>query len=107
MATYSNNTTIKINGSVSYSITGLFQTSGTIFTGSANKYAVCNLWINAYTSGTITVKVGGRIVYAHNSGSQYTATIYAGEGQSITWESTNFVGADQLQCSGVVFQNTP
>jgi hypothetical protein len=108
MATYSNNTTIKINGSVSYSNPG-FTASGTIYTGAANKYTICNVWIQNNGSRNTYIYVGGKKV-AYQDDDSLTPTqitIYSGPGQSITWQSNGVLSAGDVEVSGVEFINTP
>lgn len=108
MATYSNNTTIKVSTAVSYTNT-IFATSGTIFTGVANTYTICNLWISAGINVTVNITVGGRIVAKQYSGaaSDLNLTIYSGPGQSIAWNAAGPIAVDYLQVSGASFVNTP
>lgn len=88
MATYGQNTTIKVNAAVSAS-----GSNTTLYTAPANGYAILNAYLPA--AGNITV--AGQIVNAVGGNS---IAIYVGPGQAVACVSSASI-------SGVEFINTP
>lgn len=103
MATYSNNTTLKVSAAVS-AASNSAAASGTIYTCPANSYAelnLCMLWV----AGVHNVTVAGQRVNAINSAS-YTIPIIVGPGQAVAYTNTISSG-NVAYVSGVEFINTP
>lgn len=105
MSTFSSNTTLKVAAAVSASAGG----NGTLYTCPANRYAVCNLWLNS--SSNIEVNVGGVLAaqvssaIAATTGLQHQFQIYVGPGQVV--EIVNESGSSIASLSGVEFANSP
>jgi lipoate-protein ligase B len=96
MATYSSNTTIKIQTAISNS-----TTSGTLYTCPANSYAIVQVSYNGNSADVLSI--GGQdLVKSGNSG-QFTG-IYVGPGQAVIY-MPNISGTGKI--SGVEFKNTP
>lgn len=97
MATYSSNTTIKINTGIANTITG---TSGTLVsTLASNVYAIVQV---CSASSGITYFVGSRQI---NTGSvSIIGSIYIGPGSDLTFTAG---GSVTVYVSGVSFINTP
>lgn len=122
MATYSSNTTIKLNAAVSATATITTSSgtsnSATVYTAPASTYAIINLYDVTSTSGappspSFAVSVGGRTFYTATTATstQFTG-IYVGPGQAVAISSSQGVGAGSstshtCQVSGVNFTNTP
>lgn len=89
MATYSSNTTIKVNGAVSARSVG----AGTLYTAPATGYAILNVTLES--SGTLTL--AGRTILVLST----TQLIYVGPSQALACTSGTF------NATGVEFVNTP
>lgn len=90
MATYGQNTTIKVNAAISNT-----ASNATLYTAPANGYAVVQ--VNLPTGGQVTV--GG--VVAFQSGASLNNQLYIGPSQSAVAVGNN------ITISGVEFINTP
>lgn len=96
MATYSSNTTIKVNGAIATSQTSGGGATSVNYTAPATGYAI----VQAYASGTAaTVTVAG-IAVGQGTG------IYVGPGQQIV-ASASAGTSSVVSISGVSFVNTP
>lgn len=103
MATYSNNTTIKISAAVSNSLS---TQNGTLYTAPALSYAivqVCLVMAGAASQGTLSV---GGVVVETIGASKTFYNVLVGPGQAVayTW---NAAGGGVNTISGVNFLNTP
>lgn len=102
MATYGSNTTLKVNGAVSATMSG----SGTLYTAPASGYSVIQLGTTSNSVWTITI--GSRNVaigYSTNGSGSAVRTFYVGPSQAVAATLTSGSGA--LEASGVEFVNTP
>ena len=119
MATYSNNTTIKINSGVqgSASVSG-FATANA-YTCPANSYAILT-WYSSGDSTSWSISINGLTIYTGNSNSlpvqstlgsgDYVSaqnTVYLGPGQTIQINNQLFGSSRYLAVTGVLFSNTP
>lgn len=95
MATYSNNTTIKINTGITNTVTG---TSGTLVsTLASNVYAI----VQVSATGSVNLFVGSRQIATSVSVKE---NIYIGPGSDLTFTAGASV---TVYVSGVSFINTP
>lgn len=97
MATYSSNTTIKIESAISAS-----GGSGVIYSAPANSYAIVNA---SRLSGNTGLQIGGQQVVSNLSAvGNVGYELYVGEGQSVN-VTTDSSGT--ICITGVEFKNTP
>lgn len=104
MATYSSNTTLKMNAAVSASFgVGGIGGSGTIYTAPATGYAVVNLSAKA-AGGSFTGYwiVGGRALAGDTN-----VGVFVGPSQTISWQTTAYSSTGNATISGVSFVNSP
>ena len=104
MATYSSNTTLKMNAAVSatFSVTTTGG-SGTMYTAPATGYAVVNLSAKA-AGGSFTGYwiVGGRALAGDTN-----VGVFVGPSQTISWQTATYSTTGSVTISGVSFVNTP
>lgn len=104
-ATFANNTTIKIGGSISQQ--SALGTGGTLYTVAANGYAEMNLIITNTGGTTVQVFVGGRLVFSTTAVQTQSFPVVAGPTQAVTWTSTGTIAAGSISISGVLYLNSP
>lgn len=104
MATYSGNSTIKVNGAVSGYQTRGSTGSTAVYTAPANGYALVNIRF-AWSGGTHELRIGGRTL-GTTSGSTFTG-VTVGPGQSVEVFNAGVGGSCEAWVSGVEFVNTP
>lgn len=107
MATYSNNTTIKVNSGITASNPMSGATSGTLYTVPANSYAILNFQIYSPSSWPFTVTISGVNVGQAINNTAYAYSIHAGPGQVISWSYPLPAFHTGVQMQGVLFTNTP
>ena len=98
--TYSNNTTLKVSTAIAASTTS----TGTLYTCSANSYALINL----YSSNAVTVTIGGQTIFAavSPSSTNFPGTGYVvGPSQAVA-VTVNGTSAT-VTITGVEFANSP
>ena len=109
MATYSSNTTLKMNAAVggSAAVSGV-GTSGVIYTAPATGYAIIQLATGNAGSFTWYANISGRPASGVQTVSAPTqATIYLGPSATLTVTVTAFTTAGNIYFTGVDFVNTP
>lgn len=105
MATYSENTSIKIQAPISQNGSASLSAS-TLYSCPANSYAIVTLQIAGVASGVI--KVGGKVFMVGPGGVGFTLLtgVYVGPGQTVVIEE-NTGGSVTGFVSGVEFKNSP
>lgn len=125
MATFSNNTTMKIQGAVNYSGTASTTNRNTlILTVPANQYAILSIFASTDGGAAGHVVVGTSSLTGVNiqsanqilalavgtgaaQGVNAPAPIYVGPGISLYWGITMLSTNARLSASGIIYANTP
>lgn len=117
MATYSNNTTIKINSAVNTTVTRGSSGTSTLYTVPANSYLKNNLYIIYALAVTesVTVTIGGITVFSYQNGGAGPAfsgigsigTYDLGPGTLIQVTLSGTSSTVTLSTIGTLFTNTP
>lgn len=106
MATYSTNTTLKVNSAIANNR----STTGNLYTASSTGYAVVMIGYSGSTLNTVgSISIGGMIVFSV-SATIGTPTVYLGQfyvGPSQTVAITVTSGTFIVSVAGVEFINTP
>jgi hypothetical protein len=124
MATYSTNTTLKVNAAIS-SNSGTRTGAGTysIYTSPANGYSVVNVFLTSSGPNTSSVEVVGATIFYQNTSSSWASSAgsntgttgynlfcgqaYLGPGQTISLKIQSITsGAVRCDVSGVEFLNS-
>lgn len=101
----SSNTTIKLNAAVSAGNTN-GQTTGTLYTAPSTGYAIVHI-LKATSSGTLSISVAGRTIYAAATAGASFYNFHVGPSQSVSWASSTGEIGNTMQVLGVEFINTP
>jgi hypothetical protein len=102
MATYSNNTTLKISGTAVGSANRVVAGTSTVYTAPANSYAIVTVCVQgAMTSMTI----GGVSVAVSGFTGSLTGVVI-GPGHALAF-STTTTTSTTVSCAGVVLTNSP
>ena len=111
MATYSTNTTLKVNAAVSNTQTRTGNGTTTIYTAPANAYSLVNISQAGVNASGVQFTVGA-VTLAFQSATPTTyvflQNVPVGPGQSVAVTISGYTGGTaSMSVSGVEFINTP
>lgn len=108
MATYSSNTTIKINAAIAATVVRTTAGTSTLYTNSsATGYAIVQVcFSNIGTSANPSILVGGATVITLAGSGNLYGPIYVGPSDSVQFTSSTNVNVT-AHISGVQFVNSP
>jgi len=108
MATYSANTTIKVNGAVGTNITITSNTtSGVTYTAPSNGYAILQVAVSAGGTFQYQTILSNRPCHPPLSANAGYSNIYVGPSQTVQVITTGYSVSATISYTGVEFVNTP